>query len=34
MYCLGEGLTTAIAEKLGVVALLLLAKAWNFLAIS
>jgi hypothetical protein len=26
------GSTTAVAEKLGVVGLLLLAKAWNFLA--
>jgi hypothetical protein len=26
------GSTTAVADKLGVVGLLLLAKAWNFLA--
>jgi hypothetical protein len=32
MYCSGVGSTTAVAEKLGVVGLLLLAKAWNFLA--
>jgi hypothetical protein len=32
IYCWGEGTTTAVAGKLGVVDLLLLAKAGSFLA--
>jgi hypothetical protein len=32
IYCWGRGLTTAVADKSGVVDLLLLAKAGSFLA--